>query len=191
MAGTASGLQPPFAGAVLTGGRSRRMGRDKATLEVDGVAMGARVAGVLHTAGAAPVVAVGGDRTGLEALGLDWREDRYPGEGPLGAILTAFAELDGHDLVAVVATDLPDLGPAVVASLVDAVGDHAVALAGTDRPEPLCGVWRVDRCRPVLEAAFARGERAVHRAVTALDQVVVPVPAADLRNVNHPDDLDR
>ena len=33
-----------FAGAVLTGGRSSRMGRDKATLPVDGVPMAARVA---------------------------------------------------------------------------------------------------------------------------------------------------
>ena len=176
---------------MLTGGRSSRMGRDKATLEVDGVAMAARVAGALRAAGAAPVIAVGGDRSGLEAIGLDWRQDRYPGEGPLGAILTAFAALEAHDLVAIVATDLPDLGPAVVSSLVDALGHHDVALAGTDRPEPLCGVWRADRCRPVLEAGFARGERAVHRAVTALDQVVVPVPARDLRNVNLPDDLAR
>jgi len=167
------------------------MGKDKATLEVAGVAMAARVAGALSAAGAAPVIAVGGDRAGLEALGLDWREDRYPGEGPLGAILTAFAELATHELVAVVATDLPDLGPTALTSLVDAVGDHDVALAGTDRPEPLCGVWRVARCRPVLDAEFARGERAVHRAVTALDQVVVPVPAQDVRNVNHPDDLAR
>jgi molybdopterin-guanine dinucleotide biosynthesis protein A len=167
------------------------MGKDKATLEVAGVAMAARVAGALSAAGAAPVIAVGGDRAGLEALGLDWREDRYPSEGPLGAILTVFAELATHELVAVVATDLPYLGPTALTSLVDAVGDHDVALAGADRPEPLCGVWRVARCRPVLDAEFARGERAVHRAVTALDQVVVPVPAQDVRNVNHPDDLAR
>ena len=57
-----------FAGAVLTGGRSSRMGQDKATLPVDGVPMAARVAGALRRAGAEPVLAVGGDQTALEAL---------------------------------------------------------------------------------------------------------------------------
>ena len=51
-----------FAGAVLTGGRSSRMGRDKATLPVDGVPMAARVADALRRAGAEPVLAVGGDQ---------------------------------------------------------------------------------------------------------------------------------
>ena len=73
-----------FAGAVLTGGRSSRMGRDKATLPVDGVPMAARVADALRRAGAEPVLAVGGDQAALEALGLTWVADRHPGEGPSG-----------------------------------------------------------------------------------------------------------
>ena len=48
-------------GAVLCGGASRRMGTDKALVEVDGVPMAERVAGALHAGGCAPVVFVGGD----------------------------------------------------------------------------------------------------------------------------------
>ncbi|WP_434127450.1 molybdenum cofactor guanylyltransferase, partial [Enterococcus faecium] len=55
-----------FAGAVLTGGDSRRMGTDKALIEVDGGPLARRVANALRAAGADPVIAVGGD---LEALG--------------------------------------------------------------------------------------------------------------------------
>jgi molybdopterin-guanine dinucleotide biosynthesis protein A len=180
-----------FAGAILTGGRSSRMGRDKATLEVDGLAMASRVAAALTGAGAAPVVAVGGDGAALVALGLGWMPDRYPGQGPLGGILTAFTALTDHDVVAVVATDLPDLTAAAVSALVDGLGEHAVALAGREQAEPLCAVWRVARCLPHLQAAFSGGERAVHRAMAELDQVVVPVSAQDVRNVNQPDDLAR
>ena len=180
-----------FAGAVLTGGRSSRMGRDKAILPVGGVPMAARVAEALRRAGAEPVLAVGGDQAALEALGLTWVADRHPGEGPLGGIVSAFAAVGGHDLVAILATDLPDLDASVVRALVTGLGPHDVAVAGGERAEPLCGVWRVASCEPVLTSAFERGERAVHRAMAALDRVVVPVPALHLRNVNHPDDLDR
>jgi molybdopterin-guanine dinucleotide biosynthesis protein A len=187
----APGGRMAFAGAILTGGGSSRMGRDKATLEVGGVAMAIRVAGALADSGASPVVAVGGDGPALEALGLVWTPDRYPAEGPLGGILTAFAALAGHDLVAVMATDLPDLSAAAVSALVDGLGEHDAAMAGREHAEPLCAVWRVARCLPRLQGAFAAGERAVHRAMAGLDLVVVPVSAQDLRNVNHPDDLAR
>lgn len=180
----------PFAGAVLTGGRSRRMGRDKALLPVDGTAMARRVADALRRAGADPVVAVGGDQAALAALGLDWRRDRYPGEGPLGGLLSAFDALPGVDVVAVVATDLPALTAEVVGAVLVELDAHDVALARTDRLEPLCGVWRA-RSAPVLGAAFERGERSIHRAVAQLDVVEVPVERAALRNVNVPADLDQ
>ena len=57
-----------FAGVVLTGGASRRMGRDKALLPVDGVPMAVRVATAMIAAGAHPVVALGGDADGLREL---------------------------------------------------------------------------------------------------------------------------
>ena len=180
-----------FAGAVLTGGRSSRMGRDKATIPVDGVPMAARVAEVLRRAGAEPVLAVGGDQAALEALGLTWVADRHPGEGPLGGILSAFAAARGHDLVAILATDLPDLEASVVRALVTGLGGHDVAVAAAEQAEPLCGVWRVVTCDAVLTGAFEQGERAVRRAMAPLDRVVVPVRAQHLRNVNHPDDLGR
>jgi molybdopterin-guanine dinucleotide biosynthesis protein A len=183
----------PFAGAVLTGGRSRRMGRDKALVTVDDQPMVAHVTAALRGAGADPVLTIGGDAAALGAIGLDVVPDLHPGEGPLGGLLTAFDALAGHDLVAVVATDLPDLTPAVLAALVDTIGDAdaVFAAASAGRLEPLCGVWRVRSCRPVLEMAFSGGERAVHRALVPLVHHTVPVPATLLRNVNEPDDLAR
>ncbi|HEU5454982.1 MAG TPA: NTP transferase domain-containing protein, partial [Nocardioides sp.] len=67
------------------------MGTDKALLEVDGIPLARRVANALRAAGADPVVAVGGDLEALGALGLHAEPDLHPGEGPLGAILTALA----------------------------------------------------------------------------------------------------
>ncbi len=190
MAGGSS-VTAAFAGAVLTGGRSSRMGRDKALIEVDGSPMAVRVARVLAAAGAEPVLAIGGDGDALERLGMAWQPDRFPGEGPLGGLLTAFGALSGAALVAVAATDLPALTAPTVSALVGALADHDVAVAMTDRPEPLCALWRAEVCEPVLAGAFAAGERAVHLAMAPLDRILVAVAPGALRNINEPDDLGR
>jgi len=105
------------AGAVLTGGTSRRMGRDKATLEIDGVAMARRVADALIAAGCAPVVAVGGDATRLGAIGIPVVDDDWPGEGPLGGIITALRHSE-RAAVVVAACDLPWLDAPTIERLV-------------------------------------------------------------------------
>ena len=106
-----------FAGAVLTGGASRRMGTDKALVEVDGRALALRVADALRAAGASRVVAVGGDLERLQALGLEAVPDLHPGEGPLGGILTALAATD-QDVVVVLACDLPAADPSAITAVV-------------------------------------------------------------------------
>ena len=55
--------------------------------------MAVRVARALAAAGAEPVLAIGGDGDALERLGMAWQPDRFPGEGPLGGLLTAFGAL--------------------------------------------------------------------------------------------------
>ncbi len=174
-------------GAVLCGGASSRMGVDKATIEVDGVAMARRVANALVEAHCSPVVAIGGDSVELSRLGLEHVGDQFPGEGPLGGILTA---LTVGSPAAVVACDLPNLRPVTVAGLIAALGGHDAAIAHSGRAEPLCAVWS-DRATSVLRAQFQSGERAVHRAINGLDIAWVTVSAAELRNVNTPDDLGR
>ena len=71
-------------GAVLAGGSSRRMGRDKAFLKVDGTPLVSSVAGVLDAVVDAGVVVVGGDVDGIRNLGLRNVPDLHPGHGPLG-----------------------------------------------------------------------------------------------------------
>ena len=172
-------------GAVLCGGASRRMGVEKATLPVGGVAMARRVADALLLAGCMPVVAVGGDSQELRPLELELVDDEFPGEGPLGGILTALA----HGApAAVIACDLPNLKAPTIAALIDALGLHDAAIAYTDRAEPLCAVWSPVVAAP-LRAQFMAGERAIHRAIDGLDIAWVEVPPADLRNINTPDDL--
>jgi molybdenum cofactor guanylyltransferase len=182
-----------FCGVVLTGGRSIRMGSDKAFVPVDGRPMVQRVTAALWAAQASEVLAVGGDLGRLAALGLDGRADPHQGDGPLGGLVTALA-LVSYDIAVVLATDLAWIDVATVTTLVAALArdpDAEVAAAHGDRREPLCAAWRVDRCRPVVAAAHAAGERAVHVAMRRLAVVDVPVAPDVVRNANTRDDLRR
>lgn len=162
------------------------MGRDKALLEIDGVPLARRVADALAAAGCDPVVAVGGDAAGLTAAGLAVVADRHPGEGPLGAIITALRALGptagpaAVDVVAVLGCDLPDADPraigAVLAPFLAPGGDalDVVVPRGPERRHLHHAAWRVGSLE-VLEAAFAEGERAPRRVLDRLRVHELPV----------------
>lgn len=178
------------AGAVLCGGQSRRMGTDKAFVEIDGVAMAERVASTLAAAGCAPVVFVGGDAALLARFERATIADRWPGRGPVGAIVTALAAID--DDVVVAACDLPFVDVDTVRTLIHAGADDAgivdVVVACGDRPQPLLSWWRRG-VHPAAERAWSSGTTAASDVVATLRSASVPVPLDVLRNVNRPDDL--
>lgn len=173
----------PTAGAVLTGGASRRMGTDKALVEVGGVAMAHRVAAALVAAGCDPVWCQGGDAEALTRLGLMVRADTAPGGGPLPAILDALrAAPDGLGVV-VAACDVPELTAELVARLIG--GDVPATLAVGDVPQLVS--WWPAAAAEALAELLAGGVRSYRRALDALGARRVGVGV--LRNVNTPADL--
>jgi molybdenum cofactor guanylyltransferase len=180
-----------LAGAVLSGGASTRMGRDKATVVVDGIAMGVRMVTTLRLAGCDPVVFVGGDPGRRHGPGADLLTDIAPGEGPLGGIVTAldhFAQVTDH--VAIVSCDMPFLTAADLAPLVTraAVAGVDVVVGRSSRLQPLCAVWAT-RAAGRVRAAFERGTRSVHGMLDELDTEDVRVSMEAVRNINTLDDL--
>jgi molybdenum cofactor guanylyltransferase len=168
------------------------MGVDKALLDVDGRPLALTVARALRAAGADPVVAIGGDREALTGLGLHVVPDLHPGEGPLGGILTALQVLDAETVV-VLACDLPDVDADVVRAVILALGedDDIAAPRHDGRLELLHAAYR-RRAEPVLASAFARGERALHRAIHGLRvAAVTDLPDLALTDVDDPADLGR
>jgi molybdenum cofactor guanylyltransferase len=180
-----SGRLAPFTGVVLTGGASRRFGRDKAVEPIDNIPMARRVLDALVAAGAASVVTVGGpDRE----FGVRHVADLYPGEGPLGGLLSAFHAV-ATDVVFAAACDLPYLDSVTIRAVLSSLEHVDAAVARTDGLEPLCAAYRVSTCGEAFQVAFHEGERSMMRA---LDRVRVhEVAIADrerLRNVNMPVD---
>ena len=184
--------QPPasFAGAVLVGGRSSRMGSDTALGPVHGVPMALRVIDCLRAAGAEPVFSVGGTDRGLA---VPHRADEQPDQGPLGGLLSALVHARGigSECLVALACDLAFLDPETVLRLVVSLEGVDVAFARTDRRQPLCAAWRVGPAHHSLALAFASGERAIHRAVGQLRVIDVDVDATSVVNINTPADVVR
>ncbi|CAN5427181.1 molybdenum cofactor guanylyltransferase [soil metagenome] len=165
------------------------MGRDKALLPYEGTAMAAHVAAALRTGGCDPVLAIGGDSCALAQLGLTTVPDLWPGEGPLGGVITALQHFADHDVVVIAACDLPRVSASTVAALIGAlVGATDVAMAVTGRAQPLCAAWR-PKAASNLSAAFADGTRRILDALAGLQVIEVAVDAGELINVNTADDL--
>lgn len=183
-----------LAGAVLAGGASRRMGTDKAFIEVRGRPLVAAAAEALAAAGAEPVIVVGGDVDRLAALGLNRIDDPHPGHGPAQAIAGALAHLAPAEMVAILACDL--LAPtsraisALLAALTDASG-AAIAVPVVDGQQQwLHAVWRREVGLGQLQAAWARGERSIRNSLDP--QLVVEVEGIDaemLADADTPADL--
>jgi molybdopterin-guanine dinucleotide biosynthesis protein A len=165
------------------------MGRPKALLPYGGSTLGGAVArAVAEAAGTAVLV---GNPHFAALLGFPAIPDRFPGEGPLGGILTALAENSAvWNLLA--ACDMPALSPGLLRGLLDAAeasDSFAVLARGpSGRPEPLCAVYHASALSP-LEAAFSRGARSVMDALEGIRWSAVPVTqAACLENINTPEE---
>jgi molybdopterin-guanine dinucleotide biosynthesis protein A len=177
-------------GLLLTGGRSRRMGRDKATLEVAGEILSVRLGGLLADV-ARPALEVGPGRSGLPTTEPD------PGEGPLAAIATGWRCLRGLGFsgdVIVLATDLPLLTEEVLDWLAGRPEDASVVPVVEGRTQPLCARWCPDDLDRAVELV-ASGVRAVSPALgpdTAYlgeaDWGTVATPLA-FRDADRPEDL--
>ena len=167
------------------------MGADKALLVVDGRALARRTADVLLRAGAAEVLVVGGDDGALRSLGLEVVADRHPGDGPLGALVTAL-DAATEEIVAVLACDLPYAEPAGVEAVVRALAAEAgaawAAPVSGGRRQLLHAAYRGSR-RDHWADAFARGERSLQRPASLVPGVEVSVDPRWLVDADTPEDL--
>jgi molybdopterin-guanine dinucleotide biosynthesis protein A len=171
---------------ILAGGRSSRMGRDKAWLELAGLPLVLRVARAVEPL--VSVVTVIGPPERFESVGLAAIPDRIParaasGEsscGPLGGIITALnATRCSWNLV--LACDLPYITTAWLEWLLGracASEAQAIVPERTSGVEPLAAVYRKE-CAQVLAEALGRDVRKVSEALR--DLRVARIPEAEWR----------
>ena len=187
---------PLITGAILAGGFSRRLGQDKASLELGGRPLALWVAAVL-----APRVSdcwlVTNHPERHLTFGLPLLTDLRPFQGPVGGLVTALF-YSRTPWVMVAAVDNPFLAPRLVTAL-------ATRAAGTSRPavvcrspsglEPFPGLYAT-RLLPRLEE-FLQADRRPTRFLEICHPLILPEPAVKLLdpdsrsffNLNTPQEL--
>ena len=160
---------------MLAGGGSTRFGRDKALARIGDEALLARLCAVMRRA--TPSVMIIGSREKYAAFGADCVADRWPGEGPLGGIITALlatSETDGEWNI-VIGCDMPFLTREWLTYIVQrALASEAevVVPRSTHGLEPLCACWRTIAAAK-LQRAFEGGVRKVTEAMKHLSMEVL------------------
>jgi len=182
-------------GILLSGGSSRRMGIDKASMLVAGVPCGVRVASALQS------VAIRSIEVGPGGSGLPSVWEQPPGRGPLAAVAAGAEALTGHAALAhpalVVACDLPFLTDSVLATLASWPGSHSVVPVVEGQAQTLCARWSVTDLAAVA-ALVVSGRRAMSAllerpGVELVDEIRWPggLDRRAFADVDTPDDLQR
>lgn len=181
-------------GLVLAGGKSRRMGRDKALLIRDGKSQLSHMVSLLDAVVDRVFVSTRDDQTGdAERSRFNLIVDRYDDMGPVAGILTALQEYPQVDWL-VVACDLPNIDDSTLRFLLKNVSDiqpfTAFSSSHDGLPEPLCAVYKAGSDQ-VLREFIDDGVNCPRKILIRSETCLLEQPnPSSLDNVNTPDDLE-
>lgn len=184
--------------AIQAGGRSSRMGRDKALIRLAGRPLIEHVLEQVRDLGDELLITTNRPAD-LRYLGYPLVGDVKPGAGALHGLHTALSHARGTDVL-VVACDMPLIPRALLEGLIELRGQADVIVpCKAGRYEPLLAVYRREGCLPAIEAALARGEQRVIsfyealRVLTVKDDDLARLDPKGLAffNINTPQDLAR
>jgi molybdenum cofactor guanylyltransferase len=159
----------PTAGFLLTGGRSRRMGTDKASLVLDGETLAVR-AGRRLAAVCDPALELGDGASDLEHV-----RESPAGAGPLAALATAGAVLRARNFAGpalVLAVDLPAVDEPFLRWLRDRPGASTVVPRVDGRLQPVCARYGADALL-AAESLVVGGVRALHELLDVVEHEVI------------------
>jgi molybdenum cofactor guanylyltransferase len=185
-------LQNDAQGFVLAGGKSNRMGTDKALVDFQGQPLIVRALATLHEAGVPGFIA--GSRVSLENYATVIAD---PGLGPLGGICAALASAWASAVV-FLSVDMPLIPAGLLELMLDhaRISEAAITLASVNGyPQTFPAI--VQRAAlPALESAFQEGNRgcftAFQSAATRMGRPLVILPVellAQVGQVAHQDGL--
>tara|TARA_B100000965_G_scaffold165357_2_gene137665 strand:+ start:936 stop:1490 length:555 start_codon:yes stop_codon:yes gene_type:complete len=179
-----------FSGIVLNGGLSSRMGRDKGEILHKGRRLIDIAVESLITAEANDIVIVGGGEqiTSLKK-DIQYCEDLYPNEGPLGGVITGLRNVES-DIAVILACDYLDIDSSVVLECISKLSSRSMVFPFYKGKEQyLLSAIRTESIE-ALESQFMKGVRSMHEASTLLDcesyQSAYP---EKLRSANTPSQL--
>ena len=186
---------PNISAAILAGGSSRRMGRNKALLPFRGRPLVARVHETLQPL-FEDIFLVTNDPGLFDFVPCPKIPDRVPGKGPISGVDAALRH-SRNPYVLVVGCDAPFLSPSLLELLAGKTEEADLVIPiGPDGPEPLCAVYGKG-CLPHIEESLRKGDfslmalvgRSRTREIPAEEVAGVDPGFRSFMNINTPGDF--
>ncbi|MEL6133336.1 MAG: molybdenum cofactor guanylyltransferase [Bacteroidota bacterium] len=166
-------------GLVLAGGKSKRMGVNKASICYHDQPQGVHVWEMLSNEGVETYLSLGQNSTWAEAWDLPFILDLFLDYGPLGALFSAQAKFPDQSVL-MIACDMPLIGPKDIQTLIrNRKMESDVSLYTNvvrQQPEPLLSIWEASSQQSI---AWAIGQKQLS-VMKILDQL-------QLHSIAHPD----
>ena len=198
----------PVTGVILAGGKSRRMGQNKALLQLGEAPLIAHVIRHMRLV-TDELLLITNDPAEHARFGLPMHSDIIPNAGALGGIYTGLMRA-AHDVVLCVACDSPFLQPKLLSYLVSVLGEYDAVMPYTYKETPpshsddritlqtLCAAYS-KRCLPIIALMLQESELRVHAlAERACVQRVSPEvwqrfdsEGMSFFNINTPEDFEK
>ena len=168
---------PPVTGVILAGGKSRRMGENKALMRLGDDSLIGHVIRCLHNV-TDELLLITNSPPEYAHLGVPMHGDILPGTGTLGGVYTGLTHAS-HDAVLCVACDSPFLEPKLLTYLVSVLGEYDAVMPetysnkdiGVTNPsygadpqitlQTLCAAYS-KRCLPIIALMLQESELRVH-----------------------------
>jgi molybdopterin-guanine dinucleotide biosynthesis protein A len=186
-----------LSGFVLAGGKSTRMGQDKATVTLNGLTLLQHALTALREV--CSEIAILGKQELYGKLGPVY-EDIFPGCGPLGGIHAALSN-SKTQFNLIIAVDTPFLAPKFLSYVAGRAIDSCAIVTTpeiNDYTQPLCTVYSLDFCS-IAEQALRQGNYKIVPLFPKDRTLVIKeselrqfaFTADMLENLNTPEDLAR
>ena len=180
---------------LLAGGESRRMGRDKATLEVNGKPLWQKHLDLLRKIAPTEIFVSARVDPPWRPDGVEFVADVAPSRGPLSGIAATLTRIGTPHLL-VLAIDMPFMTADYLRSLCDDIAPGRGVVPMIDnRAEPLAAIYPREAA-PEISLALAAGDFSLQTVARALIGVgklaplnVAPGERCLFRNLNEPADL--
>lgn len=161
-------------GAILAGGKSSRMGKNKALLDLNGKPFIQHIAETLSKV-FDEVIIIANHGAPYKFLQLPIYEDVLRECGSLGGIHSALMNA-ATERVFIISCDMPLVSAELIEYLISHQGRHSTITVPIveNRLQPLCGVYKAE-CLGALVDYLGRGERHATEFVRTADPTVVPL----------------
>jgi len=188
-------MNTTFTAIILAGGKSRRFGRDKTLLEING----SRVMDIIVEKCRplfSEILIAGGERLDFDIPGVPALRDTYPGIGPLGGIHAGLREATS-EVCFVTACDMPNFQVPLIKRLLEASDDcDAVVLKTGERTHPLFAVYKKS-ILPTVERMISQNIYSVLRLLDEIRVGYIQLPtkgenptSAPIFNINYKEDYE-